>query len=392
MKIVQINTFPYKASGNIMMQIHQKLLEYGYNSYVVWGRGRNSQNKNEISLIDNLSVKFHGAYTRLTDKTGFASKRITRELIGKLEAIRPDLIHLHNIHGYYVNIELLFDYIKKNNKKIIWTLHDCWAFTGHCVYFDMIKCSKWETGCYRCEQKNTYPKSLLLDLSSWNWKKKKELFSENNMRIVVPSEWLKSIVKHSFLRLNPIDVIYNGVDTDTFKIRTSKIRDELNLKSFCIILGVASEWTERKGLIDFLKLGKMLNQHEFKIVLVGLTKRQIKSLPDNIIGIPRTENIQELVEIYNTADYFFNPTYEDNFPTTNLEAIACGTPVITYNTGGSPESLKYSKGCYVLEQGDIVSVVKILQKHKKGIKQTLNIQFDNKTMVQKYIKLYEDFV
>jgi glycosyltransferase involved in cell wall biosynthesis len=349
MKIVHINTFPRKATGQIMLNIHKKCLENGMDSYVVWGRGRAPENDREISMYDKLGIAWHGIYTRLTDKTGFASVRATKKLIKKLEEIKPDIVQLHNLHGYYINIEMLFNYFSAHkNIKIIWTLHDCWAFTGHCVYFDAVGCEKWKSQCEKCPQKKTYPSSLFLDNSSWNYKKKKELFnSVENMTLVTPSQWLADLVKQSFLSKYPVKVIHNGVDTSVFKPVDSDFRKNNNLENKVIILGVASEWTPRKGLDDFIKLAELLDDN-YKIVLVGLNKKQLVQLPQNILGIERTESVGELVEIYSAADVFFNPTYEDNYPTTNLEAIACGTPVVTYNTGGSPEC-----GAYVIESRNI---------------------------------------
>lgn len=386
-KVVQINTFPYKATGNIMMNIHNQLLEEQYDSYVFWGRGRAAQNEREIAILDEFGVKLHGVYTRITDKTGFASKKVTRKLIGKLQQIKPDILHLHNLHGYYLNIELLFNYIRENNIKVVWTLHDCWAFTGHCAYFDMVGCEKWKTGCYDCEQKKTYPSSLIKDNSHWNWEKKRYLFTNLNITIVTPCKWLKNIVQQSFFKEYPIEVIYNGIDLNIFHPTKTDFEEKYNLQGKYVILGVASEWTDRKGLKDFIKLEKMLDRTKYRIVLVGLMQKQIKELPDTIISIERTQNIQELVGIYTRANVFFNPTYEDNFPTTNLEAIACGTPIITYNTGGSPEVVTEKTGA-VCKVGDLENVKsKIVDCISKKI-ETVNEQYDYKQMVNCYIKLY----
>lgn len=394
MKIVQINTFPYKATGTIMMNIHTKLLEQGVDSYVVWGRGRAAQNEHEIAILDNVGVKWHGIYTRITDRTGFASKRATKKLIGELEKINPDIIHLHNIHGYYVNIEMLFKYIRNNRIKVVWTLHDCWAFTGHCAYFDMVGCEKWKTGCYNCEQKQTYPISMIKDNSKWNWKMKQELFTGLDMTIVTPSKWLKALVEQSFLKEYPVNVIYNGIDLDVFH-PTKKYLEELpRLNNKYLILGVASEWSERKGLQDFLKLANILDKNKYQIVLVGLSKQQIKNLPNYVIGIERTGNARELAGIYTQADVFFNPTYEDNFPTTNLESIACGTPVITYNTGGSPEAISENTGV-VIEKGKIENVAQWILEHshsKIDQCQYNKLIIEKKYMLENYINLYQEIV
>ena len=379
-----------------MMNIHRQLLANGVNSYVVWGRGRKSENDYEISIEDNLDILFHGVYTRITDKTGFASKKSTKKLISILEKIKPDIVQLHNIHGYYLNIELLFDYIREKEIKVIWTLHDCWVFTGHCAYFDMVGCEKWKTGCYDCEQLATYPAALFADASDWNWRKKKALFTGLNITLITPSYWLKTLVEQSFLGEYPVKVIHNGIDTNLFKPSESIFRKKYGFEDNFIILGVASEWTERKGLNDFVRLEEMLNgnlQGKCKIVLVGLTKKQIAAMPASIIALERTSNVQELVGIYTTADVFFNPTYEDNFPTTNLEAIACGTPVVTYGTGGSPESLNEECGM-VLGKGQVELFARLItdkcsKKMGYKIKKEHNIKmFDQENMINQYIQFY----
>lgn len=398
MKIVQINTFPYKATGAIMLGIDQAIDKSQNQAYVVWGRGRAAKDSHEIVIADDWGVKWHGLYTRITDRTGFASTRATKKLLAELDQIQPDIIHLHNIHGYYLNIALLFEYTRNNNIHIIWTLHDCWPFTGHCAYFDAVQCDKWKTGCCKCPQKKTYPASALIDASEWNWKKKKELFQNQNIVLVTPCRWLKTLVKQSFLKEYPVEVIYNGIDTSVFCPTPGIFRKKWNLQEKKIILGVASEWTERKGLKDFIKLNQMLHEtgyQQFKIVLVGLTQKQIEMLPEDILAFKRTQSVQELVEIYSDADTLFNPTYEDNFPTTNMEAICCGTPVITYRTGGSPESIEASTG-YVLEQGDLKGAVEILTScDLPKLGKNINIdyvheRFSKEKMAEQYIEIYNN--
>lgn len=390
MKIVQINTFSNKSTGTLMMNIHKKLLEEGYDSYVVWGRGRKSQNDHEIYLNDKMGIYYHGLYTRLTDKTGFASKNATKRLIKKLDEIKPDVVHLHNLHGYYINIELLFNYLKKSKTRVIWTLHDCWAFTGHCPHFELINCDKWMTGCYSCPQKEVYPKSIK-DNSKWNYQKKKELFDGLNLTIITPCEWLANLVKKSFLKNYKVKVIYNGIDTNIFKPTSSDFRKRYNLENKKIILGVTSDWTKEKGLYDFFELSKTLDGDKQQIVLVGLNDAQMKELPQNIIGIKRTENQRQLAEIYSVSDVYFNPTYADNFPTTNLEALACGTPVITYDTGGSPECINNGNGETItkkMEMHDLKRKIEKIISYKRD-ESLLNNQFVQKNMISNYIKEYK---
>lgn len=392
MKVVQINTFSYKAAGNIMMNLHKAMLEKGIDSYVAWGRGRNAENDHEYYMNDDIGVKVHGVYTRITDKHGFASKRATVKLINWIDNIHPDIIHLHCIHGYYINIELLFNYIKKNNIKVIWTQHDCWAFTGHCAYFDAVGCDKWKTGCHDCEQLLTYPASKVMDNSKWNWEKKKELFTGLDITIVTPCKWLAELMKVSFLGAYPTEVIYNGIDTTVFKPTASDFKKKYGIEGKKIILGVAGEWTERKGLKDFVTLDQLIDHDKYQILVVGVNTNQQKSLPDTIISIGRTENVQELVEIYSDSTVYFNPTYEDNFPTTNLEALACGTPIITYDTGGSPEAVKDSLNGYVIKKQGISRVLDCLNNSSFTRVGNLDSIFKKEYMINEYRRLYHESI
>lgn len=393
MKIIQINTFPNKAAGNIMMNIHKTLLDNKIDSYVVWGRGRTAVDHHEYYMHDDLGVKLHGVYTRITDKHGYASKSATRKLLRWIENIGPDIVHLHCIHGYYINIELLFEYLKKNNIRVIWTQHDCWSFTGHCAYFDAIGCEKWKKGCFKCKQLRTYPASRILDNSMWNWENKKALFSGVNLTLVTPCIWLANKIKDSFLNEYPVKIIYNGIDTEVFKKTNSdfKIKNRIDRKK--IILGVAGEWTERKGLKDFIKMNESIDHKKYVIVVVGVTERQKKELSESIIAINRTESIEKLVDIYSSADVFFNPTYEDNFPTTNLEALACGTPVITYDTGGCSECIENNKNGFVVKKGDLNAVLEIIKDDTLvPVIDFASFKFSKKDMIRSYINLYYEKV
>ena len=344
MKVLQINSVcGIGSTGRIATDIHSTLLEHNYESCIAYGRNLPKNCDNTIKIGRKLDEYAHIAKTRLFDRHGFGSKQATIAFIKQVISLDPDIIHLHNIHGYYINIEVLFDYIKAYNKPVVWTLHDCWSFTGHCSYFDFVKCFKWESECSSCPQKTVYPSSFLLDNSKSNFSIKKGLFNGvNKLTIVTPSTWLSEYVKKSFLSDNLVSVIHNGIDLNAFKPIESSFRQDRDLIDSYVILGVAAPWTERKGLAYFIELSKTLPA-DMKIVLVGLSQQQIKDLPDNIIGIMKTTNISELAEIYSAADVFVNPTLEDNFPTTNIEALACGTPVITFNTAGSPEAI--APGC-----------------------------------------------
>ena len=398
MKVLQINSVcGVGSTGRIVADIHKSLKEKEYESYIAYGRGEAKNCDSAIRIGSDSDVYAHVALTRIFDKHGFGSKRATLKFLKIVEKLDPDLIHLHNIHGYYINIEDLFNFLKAFDKPVVWTLHDCWAFTGHCSYFDYIGCEKWKTGCFNCPQKNRYPKSYILDNSKKNYEMKKMIFTGlKKMVIVTPSQWLANLVKQSFLKEYPIEVIPNGIDTNVFKPTQGNFRKKYNLEGKFIILGVANVWEERKGLKYFIELSKILYNDDV-IILVGLNKKQLKEMPYNIIGIERTNNVEELVEIYSSADVFVNPTLEDNFPTVNLEALSCGTPVITFNTGGSVEAIDENTG-FIVEKGNVndfyekIKIVKFSGKEKYSqYCRSRVVEFFNKeSNFGKYLNLYHD--
>lgn len=335
-----INTVPNGSTGGIMMKEHRELLSAGKESYAFWGRGREAEKSNEMKFASDAEVKLDVLQTRIDGKAGFHSKNATKRLLARLDEIKPDVVHLHNLHGYYVNIEMLFNWLANHNCKVEWTLHDCWSFTGHCAHFTYAKCAQWKEHCAYsrpCSQLNTYPKTFSKSSCSWNYEEKNHLFNlvpAERMKLITPSQWLADLVGESFLKDFPVEVRHNTIDTDVFKPIPSDFRERYGIGDRFMILGVASPWTERKGLSDFVRLAGQLDSDKYVIVLVGLSEKQVEELPKGIVGLTRTESREELAGIYSTADVFFNPTTEDNFPTVNLEAEACGTSVVTYDTGG----------------------------------------------------------
>lgn len=343
------------STGRIAEGIGKLAKDNGYEPFFAYGRKCLNSSSNLIRIGNDFDIKMHGISSLLFDNHGFGSKNATKEFIKQIDKIKPDIINLHNIHGYYLNVEILFSYLKKIKVPIVWTFHDCWPFTGHCSYFDRYHCEKWKIGCNNCPNIKGYPKSIFLDRSYRNYNKKKHIFREitNDTVLVAPCLWMKENIEQSFLADYPIRVINNGIDLNAFKpIIDQQVRDKLNIPMHNkVILGVASIWDERKGLKDFMALRERLNEN-YTILLVGLNKKQVSSIPNGIIPIERTESVEELAKIYSMANIFVNPTYIDNFPTTNLEALACGTPVITYKTGGSPDAIDENTGI-VVPQGDI---------------------------------------
>jgi len=399
MNVLQINTvFKQGSTGYIVYNIHQKLLSLNHKSFAGYGRGI-WQEDNLIKISNKLDMYIHGIGTRIFDKHGLYSKKATQEFLKKIDKLDIDIFHLHNIHGYYLNYPLLFEYLKNKQKPVIWTLHDCWAFTGHCSHYDYIGCDKWQNECYKCPQKSRYPASFIFDNSLENFRLKKKYFTSlDNLIIVTPSNWLANEVQKSFLAKYDIRVIYNGIDLNVFKPVKSDFRKKYNLEDKFLILGVANVWEERKGFDYFIELSHILKSNEV-IILVGLNDKQLQKLPKNIIGIKRTQNQKELVQIYSNVDVFVNPTLEDNFPTTNLESLACGTPVVTFDSGGSSETIDENCG-KVVEKGDLDKLYKAIGEVKKNGKDFYRNHcidrakkyFDKEMMIEKYVKLYKEIV
>lgn len=399
--VLQINSVVNAGStGRIAEDIGNLLIENGWKSFIAYGRMANPSKSIPIRIGTKWDIYQHVLKTRLFDMHGFGSNHATRRFITQIEHIKPDIIHLHNIHGYYINIELLFSYIKAKNIPVIWTLHDCWSFTGHCTYFSYIGCEKWQTECNKCPQVRDYPGSWFIDQSKYNFRNKKKIFNSiKNLTLVPVSKWLGDLANNSFLKGFAIQVINNGIDINVFKpVSTYDIRNRFNLTNKFVILGVAHIWTTRKGLADFLKLSANLKEDEV-ILLIGMSKKSIAKLPINIIGLGKTESVSELAGFYSLADVFVNPTHEDNFPTTNLEALACGTPVITYNTGGSPEAVVDKTG-FVIEQGDISGLIKSIQTIKSKGKSSYSLAcreraeklYNKNDRYMDYMKLYESLL
>ncbi len=387
-KIVQINVVCNGSTGKIMCDI-AKTIKDDYDVYCFYGRGNPNQSINCIKIGNKISTYFHVFLARL-GFNGHGSYFATKRLIKKLKKINPNIIHLHNIHGYYLNLKVLFNYLKNDYKgKIIWTLHDCWAFTGHCSYFSKIDCKKWKECCHNCPQLKEYPKEYI-DTTKNEFLLKEKIFTNlNNLTLVTPSEWLKKLVERSFLKKYKTVVINNGIDLKVFKQTfDDEIYDKYNIpKNKKIILGVANIWEERKGLKDFIELSKLLDE-SYRIVLVGVSDNIKNNLPNNIIGIKRTENVNELTLLYSLSYAFLNLTYEDNYPTVNIESVACKTPVITYDTGGCKETIK-NYGYVLKTKKDYKKIIKLLNNlNKNSLLWNIN-EIDKDEMIRKYINLYK---
>ena len=404
-KLLQINPVirTNTSTGRIMQEIGELAMANGWESYIAYSGGRDGIKPCKSTLMpvgSKLDVAVHGLWTRLTDRHGLASWGATRKFIKEIEALKPDIIHIHNIHGYFLNYRLLFDYLKRADIPVVWTIHDCWLYTGHCYYYSSVGCDRWKTGCGNCPQRKAFPSSWFIDRSEGNYKDKALAFNsiKDKLTIVPVSRWIREEMSHSFLKDCHYQVIHNGIDLNVFDVQPDdkEVREKYGLGQKHIILGLASIWCKEKGWDDFVRMSEMLNEDEV-IVMVGVSEEQQKLLPPNIVAIRRTDNIRQLAELYSAAVAFVNPTWQDNYPTVNLEAIACGTPVVTYRTGGSVEAVTEKTG-YIVEQGDVkglLDAVRQIEKNEK-ILYTLNCRahalanFRKEERYEDYLKLYEN--
>ncbi len=392
--LLQINvTANWGSTGKIAEEIGKAAMKHGWKSYIAYGRYSNPSANKLIRIGNRFDTFFHFGEQRIFDNEGLCSRRATRYFIEKIEEIKPDVIQLHNIHDHYINYRLLFKYLKASGIPVVWTFHDCWAFTGHCFHFVTKDCFRWKTGCHDCPLRDKYPHTLL-DKSKVHWLLKKQLFQDcKNLSVVACSQWMANFVEESFLQDKRIEVFRNGIDLNVFRPLKSLSRNKLFR-----VLAVSNVWNNDKGFNDILHLRKLLSD-SFELIMVGLTEKQVKELPNGITGLERTQNVEELVKLYSSANVFINPTYADTFPTVNLEALACGTPVVTYRTGGSPEAVDEKTGV-VIEQGDVSALAHAIENICKSDKvhytdacreRALNY-FNKDDRFMDYIHLYDDLL
>lgn len=398
MKIAEINSVCFGSTGTIMHGVAQKAIENGHEvKCFVPNTKSNAEKRKQDVLFGNFYLRnFSRQIAYRTGFHNFLFLNSTLSLLSKLEKFNPDIIHLHNLHENFINIPILFGYLGRKNIRVIWTLHDCWSFTGHCPYYDAAKCKKWMTQCRECPIYKEYPVCLVDDSYQMYITKRKFFNKLSDLTLVPVSYWLEGELRKSYLRNNDIVTIHNGINLDVFKPNSNySIVKKYKLDNEKYVLGVAGFWTERKGLKDFIKLSGMLPS-KVKLVLVGLGNDQIQNLPRNIIGIQQTDSQTELAALYTSAELYLNLTYEDNYPTTNMEAMACGTPVLTYRTGGSIEAVSDRTG-WIVNQGDLASVIEIINKLSGFGKASMQSDcldrsakdFDMHKQYEKYLELFE---
>ena len=392
-KLIQINTVCNGSVGNIMRQIQIAALKEGYETISFYGRRKGYSDITCERFGSFCGFWSHVIWTTITDTQGLGSYFITKKMVNRLREENPDIIHIHNLHGYYLNYPILFKYLRNEFKgKIVWTFHDCWPITGHCPHFVIAKCDKWKSKCEKCPNKGVYPISWFMDASKYNYKLKKKLFSGfDNMIITTPSNWMKEQIEQSFLKDARIEVISNGIDLDVFYPREKcNLIKKYNIpKDKKVILGVANVWEERKGLGVFINLAKEMDDN-YSIILVGLRKYQMKKLLPNMIGIERTESKEELAELYSRADVFLNPSEEESFSLVTIEAMACGTPVVALDSSAVKELVNEDNGIILHEPSveeyvDAIKRCNVLKINK--ISESVQ-RYNIKNMTDLILKLY----
>ena len=395
MKLVQINfSHNVGSTGKIAEQIGELAIARGWESYILSGRQINTSKLQSIRINNRLELLWHIFFTHFADMDGLCSYFATKRLVKQLKKLSPNIVHLHVIHESYINYPVLFKYLKEANIPVVWTFHDCWALTGHCPHFDYIGCDKWKTECHNCPCSKNYKKLEFFIRARYNHQLKKQYFASLDKLTIVPvSVWLEGLVRQSFLSSKNICTIKNGIDLQVFKPSPSNIRERLNAMGSFVVMGCAGNWGKMKGEDDFIEIAR--RHPDWRFIMVGIPQSKLYALPQNVHGVPFTNGQQELAEYYSIADVFVNPTYQDTYPTTNLEAIACGTPVITYNSGGSPETIDSHCGISV-ERGDIdaldKAIIHIQKLGKKYYSDACIIRakehFDKNQKYQEYLTLY----
>lgn len=402
-KVLIINTGFYPSTGKVARHIAECAVAQGWECYLaVSATSCSIKDKHIIKIGSWVDFYWHALITRLFDKHGLSSSFATRIFIRQIDEIKPDLVHLHNIHGYYLNYQILFSYLKRINVPVVWTLHDCWPFTGHCSYFYMTNCEKWmpeNGGCHHCEIKHHYPRSIWKDASQSNYQLKRSAFCGVEKMIIVPvSDWLRGLVQKSYLKEYEIRVVRNGVDINTFKPCESDLKNRLGIEGKTVLLGVATSWTNRKGIKDYYRLSEVLPEH-YQIIMLGLTHKQIEQLPAKILGIPRISSGEELAEFYSMADILLSLSYGESFGLTPVEAMACGTPSIVYNNTAQPELITPEVG-RIVENGDFDGLCSAIEelvgigkkKMSTACRKRAVEEYDKDKCFEEYVELYDSMI
>ena len=398
-KLVQFNSVAnWGSTGRLAEDIGDVAMAAGWESFIVFGRESNPSNSHLIQVGGRMSVMSHVIISRLFDRHGFGSYMATKQLLKRLDEIKPDVFQFHNVHGYYLNLPLVLQYAIEKRIPIVWSLHDCWSMTGHCSHFVTVGCDRWKTECHNCPRRCDYPSSWFIDSSRRNYRDKKRLIEAvPRLTIISGSEWLAGIAAQSYFKGRDIRYIPDGIDTSIYQPRSNgdELRNKLGLKGKFVILATGTVWGENKGLKDYGELRKMLSD-DYAIVLVGMSDEDLATVPEGVIGLPRTKSPQELSEFYSMADCVMSLSRMESFGLTPVEGFACGTPAIVYNTTALPELITPETG-YVasfLSVTDVKEKVEMMKAKGKAFfsqscRRVAVEKYDRHRCYSEYLKVYE---
>lgn len=384
MKVVQINAvYEYSSTGRITMELDLALKNKGHESYVFCTNREDPENR-IYCMGTQFSRKVHGFFSRLTGLQGYYSKAATKKMLERLNDIRPDVVHLGNLHGNYIHVNMLLDYLARNQISTVITLHDCWLFTGHCCHYIEDNCDRWQYGCGKCPAKHKWNKSWFFDRSAKVYKDRKDRFKKlNKLTVVGVSDWITNECRKSFMKENASFCrIYNWIDLNTF---VPPKRKQKNCRPK--ILSVSQGWSDSKGLSDILKIAKKNKDCDF--VMVGDMPRDC-NIPSNIKVVGTINDVNELVKYYQKADIFLHLSYQETFGKVIAEALACGIPAVVYNVTAMPELI--GPGCgIIVPKGDWKSAGKAVRellttrkyKQKVDMRNFSEKSFDKKKMIMK---------
>lgn len=395
MKVIQINVdWDNGGPGTIEKDIYDTLISQGHKCKIIYSRGKYPENNDLIRIGNDFDIKVHALLSRITGLEGYFSIKATKRIINVIRNYNPDIIQLHNLLGHYINHPYLFRFLKGLNIPIVWTLHDCSPFTGHCINFDRVNCEKWKIKCDKCPLYKEYPYSYIFDTSKKIFEDKQKWFSElNNLHLIAPSQWMFNIIKDSILKKKNLVVINNGINLEQFEPTKSDLRKQYKLEDKVVLLSAAYIWNEMKGIKVLKELSDKMPE-KYALVLIG--NNSDKSLLRNTIFIPAISDKRILAQWYSTADIFVNPTLGDNFPTVNIEALSCGTPIVTYNTGGSPEIVGSECG-QIVKSNTVKELIEKIQMIDTNTEMRIKcrkraLEYDRNIVYKKYLQLYQNIL
>ncbi|MCE5344313.1 MAG: glycosyltransferase [Eubacteriales bacterium] len=404
MRVAHINVTSGLSTGRVATGIGEVLEDLGHKALLCYSRGYPPENIPGFRIGNTVDMWLHALGARLWDRAGFFSRGATRRLVRQLRLYKPDIVHLHNLHGYYLDIRTLFGYLAEAGVPVVWTLHDCWAFTGHCAYYTIAECDRFTLGCGHCPQLSAYPAALWVDQSTRNWQQKRAAYAAvPNLMLVTPSVWLGREARRSFLGKRAIRVIPNGIDLTQFRPcdepeLLSDVVKRYGLKELAgkhMLLSVASTWDERKGLTDLVELSKRLRE-DMMIVVLGLTERQRGELPATMLGLGSTQNIRELRALYAAADVCMSLSHEETQGMTLLEALACGTQVLCYDATALPETVTPDVG-EVVPEDDLTAAAAACARLCDQPKSPLScraraMEYEKRGQYTQYVGLYQELL